>query len=206
MPETLIRAILTDLDGVIRDWSGQDDAAIERLTGLPGGEIKRTAFDPELLIPAITGQVTDEAWRQRIAQRLRERHPEADADRAVGMWSEPAGEVNHEVLVLLHACRGRVPLVLITNASSRLERDLAVLGLLDAFDHIVNSSEVGAAKPDRAIFEHALGRIGVQPGEVLYIDDTERYLGPASELGMVTHYFRGVDGLRAELGRHGLLT
>ena len=41
--------------------------------------------------------------------------------------------------------------------------------------------------------------------EALYVDDTERYHGPAAELGIVTHHFRGVDGLRAELDRHGLL-
>lgn len=200
-----IRAILTDLDGVVRTWSGQDDATIERETELPAGAIKRVAFDPELLVPAITGRVTDEEWRRQAVARLRERYPDAQAERAMAMWSEPTGAVNREVLELLRVCRERVPLVLITNATSRLDRDLAALGILDAFDHIVNSSVVGAAKPDRAIFDHALGCVGVQPSEALYIDDTERYHAPAAGLGIVTHHFRDVDGLRAALGHHGLL-
>lgn len=200
-----IRVILTDLDGVIRDWSGQRDDDIERDTGLPEGAIKEAAFDPEQLIRVITGRISDEAWRRQTVDRLRERYPDADAARAVAAWSEPAGEVDREVLELLQRCRERVPLVLVTNATSRLDRDLSVLGIAAAFDHIVNSSVVGAAKPDRAIFEHALDRVGADPAEALYVDDTERYHGPAAELGIVTHHFRGVDGLRAELDRHGLL-
>jgi putative hydrolase of the HAD superfamily len=202
---TAIRAVLTDLDGVIRDWSGQDDAGIECRFGLPPGAIKGVAFDPELLLPAITGGVTDEEWRARVIDRLRDRHPEADVRGAVGAWSEPAGEIDREALALIQAVRERAPVALITNASSRLDADLARLGVLDAFDHVVNSSAVGAAKPDRAIFEHALGLVGASAGETLYIDDTERYLGPAAALGLACHHYRGVEGLRAALGDHGLL-
>ena len=205
METSPIRAILTDLDGVVRDWSGQDDATIERETGLPEGAIKGVAFDPAIVVPAITGRVTDEEWRRQATERLRERYPDAQPERAMAMWSEPTGEVNRDVLDLLRTCRERVALVLITNATSRLDRDLAALGILDAFDHIVNSSVVGAAKPDQAIFEHALGCVGVQPTEALYIDDTERYHAPAAELGIVTHHFRDVDGLRVKLDGHGLL-
>jgi putative hydrolase of the HAD superfamily len=202
---TVIRAVLCDFDGVIRDWSGQDDAGIERRFGLPPGAIKRVAFDPELLLPAITGDISDEAWREQIADLLRERHPRANAAGTVAAWSEPAGEIDWEVLTLIRAVRERVPVALVTNASSRLDADLAQLGILDAFDHIVNSSVVGSAKPDRAIFEHALGLVGTDAGETLYIDDTERYLGPAAEMGLVCHHYRGIEGLREEVDRLGLL-
>jgi HAD superfamily hydrolase (TIGR01509 family) len=202
---TAIRAVLTDLDGVLRNWSGQDDAGIERRFGLPPGAIKGAAFDPAMLLPAITGVITDDVWRERIAGRLRALHPETDAEAAVAAWSEPAGEIDGEALAQMQAVRERVPVVLITNASSRLDADLARLGVLDAFDHIVNSSAVGSAKPDQAIFDHALGLAGAGAGETLYIDDTERYLGPAAELGLACHHYRGVEGLREALTGHGLL-
>ncbi len=201
-----INALLTDLDGVIRRWDGQDAAAIECDTGLPAGSITATAFDPELLLPAITGRVTDEGWRVQIAERLRECHPGADVDRAMTAWFAPTGEVDAGVLKLVQAARQQVPVVLITNATTRLNSDLAALGILDAFDHIVNSSAVGAAKPDRAIFEHALGLLEATAAETLYVDDTERYLGPARALGLVTHRFTGIDHLRAAFAGHGLAT
>lgn len=202
---TAIRAVLTDLDGVIRDWSGQGDAGIERRFGLPPGAITAVAFDPGLLLPAITGEITDAAWREQIAARLRERHPQTDAGAAVAAWSAPAGAIDREVLALIQRVRARVPVVLVTNATDRLDADLARLGALDAFDHIVNSSVVGAAKPDRAIFEHALGLVSACAGETLYIDDTERYLGPAAEMGLTCHHYRGVEALRVILTERGLL-
>jgi putative hydrolase of the HAD superfamily len=199
-----IRALLVDFDGVIRDWSEQDDAGIERRFGLPAGAIKGVAFAPELLAPAITGGITDEVWREHIATQLRDRHPDTDVEAALAAWSEPAGELDREVLALIRQARERVPVALITNATSRLDRVLDRLGVRDAFDHIVNSSAVGAAKPDRAIFAHALGLVGKSAGETLYVDDTERYLGPAGEIGLATHHYRDTGGLRAVLADHGL--
>jgi putative hydrolase of the HAD superfamily len=202
---TTIRAVLTDLDGVIRLWHGQDDAGIERAHGLPAGAIKGVAFDPELAIPAITGRVSDAAWRERATEVLGERHPGADTAGAMAAWSAPAGEIDREAMALIQEVRERVPVALVTNATSRLDADLARLGVVDAFDHIVNSATVGAAKPDRAIYHHALGLVGAKAGETLYIDDTDRYLGPAAALGLVCHHYRGIVGLRETLAGHGLL-
>lgn len=199
-----MHAVLCDLDGVIRDWTAQDATGIERRFGLPPGAITSVAFDPVLLLPAITGDVSDEAWREQIVDRLHERHPDVDAGGAIAAWSEPAGTIDREVLALLQIARRRAPVVLVTNATSRLDRDLARLGVDDAFDHIVNSSVVGAAKPDRAIFDHALGLAGADARETLYIDDTERYHGPAVELGLICHHYRDIEGLRQALASHGL--
>ena len=60
--------------------------------------------------------------------------------------------------------------VLITNATSRLSDDLRRLGLDGAFDHVVNSSAVGAAKPDPAIFRTALAVAGVEVADALFVD------------------------------------
>jgi putative hydrolase of the HAD superfamily len=120
-------------------------------------------------------------------------------------WSEPAGEVVPEVMALVQSTRERAPVALITNATSRLDADLQRLGILDAFDHVVNSSVVGAAKPDQAIFEHALETVGVASTETFFMDDQQRYLDAAAQIGIVAHCYRCPDGLRAALSHHGLL-
>lgn len=202
---TGIRGVLCDLDGVIREWSGQDDAGIERRFGLPDGAIKGVAFDPTLVLSVITGKITDAAWRAEVVHRVRERHPGVDAEGAMAAWSAPIGEIDREALALVQQVRERAPVALVTNATDRLDADLARLGVLDAFDHIVNSSSVGSAKPDRAIYDHALGLVGAEAREALYIDDTERYFGPAAQLGLRCYHYRGVDGLREALATHGLI-
>jgi putative hydrolase of the HAD superfamily len=64
-------AILVDLDGVIRRWQSSDES-IETACNLPIGSIRKIAFEPKLLNLAITGAITDEVWRDRIARQLHE--------------------------------------------------------------------------------------------------------------------------------------
>jgi putative hydrolase of the HAD superfamily len=199
-----VRALLIDLDGVVRLWDPAHFPAAEAGAGLPPGALRRAAFAPDLLHPAITGRVTDEAWRRQIVARLRAEHPAADAERAVAAWSAPAGAVDAAVLALVRACRARAPVVLLTNATSRLGADLARLGLGDAFDHVINSSAVGWIKPQPEVFAVALHAAGVPAAQALFVDDTAANVAAAAQLGLVAHHYRGAASLRQALALHGL--
>ena len=201
----MTKALLIDFDGVLRLWDGAHDREVEQSSGLPPGALLATAFAPELLLPAITGAVSDEAWRLEVGRRLQCQFPHADAVRAVAAWSEPAGALDPTVFALVRACRQRVPVALLTNATSRLPRDLERLGLSDAFDHVINSSAVGAAKPNPTIFHTALQTLGLPASQVLYIDDSPGHVEAASRLGVIGHVYRGHDALRQVLLQHGLL-
>jgi len=201
----MIRALLIDLDGVVREWDPENDRQAEQATGLPMGAIRRAAFSPDLLHVAITGRISDDCWRRRVVDRLRAEFPHADAEQAVRRWSVSSGAVNRDVLNLVRACRARAQVVLVTNATSRLSGDLRRLGLLDEIDHVVNSATVGFIKPHRGVFDHALGLVGASAGEALFVDDTAEHVAAASRLGIAGHVFRGPEHLRAELARHGLL-
>ncbi len=201
----MIRALLLDLDGVLRLWGEAHDQQTEARFGLPLGTMQAVAFEPALLEAAITGAVTDEVWRERIAQRLAEEFPEVDAAAATRFWSAPTGEVDPRVLALVRRCRQRIPVALVTNATSRLPRDLAALGLSGAFDAVVNSSAVGVAKPRPGIFRAALAAVGARPEEMLYFDDGAGHVAGARELGIVAHLYRGYDDFRRLLARHGCI-
>lgn len=51
------------------------------------------------------------------------------------------------------------------------EAELRMLGLWDAFEVVVFSSDVRACKPDPAIFRAALSELDASPAEVLYVGD-----------------------------------
>lgn len=201
----MTNVILTDLDGVIRIWSPEIHRKAERATGLPEGAIPGTAFSDNLLPLVITGQISDDEWRRRIADLLSKDFPNTNAERAVELWSASPGEVDLEVLEILRTCRKRARLVLISNATSRLHSDLQRLGIAGDFDYIINSSEVGFAKPDPNIYFTALDTVGATPNQALFIDDNAGHVAAATRLGIAGYTYTGADGLRQKLDHLGLL-
>jgi FMN phosphatase YigB (HAD superfamily) len=68
---------------------------------------------------------------------------------------------------------------------------------------VIDSSEVGLRKPDPAIYELLLERLGLPGHEVAYVDDWEDNLAPAAALGMRTVLFTTApdcEKVLAELG------
>ncbi len=62
---------------------------------------------------------------------------------------------------------------MITNGYSDSQRGrLAAAGLLDVFDPLLISEEVGVAKPDARIFEMTLTQLNLRPEAVLYVGDS----------------------------------
>lgn len=62
----------------------------------------------------------------------------------------------------------------ISNFSPTLKTILADKGILDCFEHVIVSTEVGIEKPNPAIFHLALDQAGLKPSEVLYIGDHDQ--------------------------------
>ena len=198
-------ALLLDLDGVLRLWP-KEYSALESEHDLPLGSIGAAAFESALLEQVITGQVTDREWRSQVKAELARAYPFSRADEAVVAWSRPVGTVHHEVLHLVIQVRRYCAVGLITNATDRLPLDLEELGLAKHLDFVINSSEVGFAKPSLEIFKHALAKAGAQPGAAVFVDDTPSNVVAAEALGMRAHRFTSVGGLHAFLQSVGLLT
>lgn len=92
---------------------------------------------------------------------------------------------------LLEAIRARgLRLALVSNTASPewlLRPVLEHQGLVERVDAVVLSSEVGKRKPHAAIFERALEKVAVEPGDALFVGDRldADVLG-ASRVGMTT--------------------
>jgi putative hydrolase of the HAD superfamily len=75
-----------------------------------------------------------------------------------------------EALVRLRA--HGLALAVVSNWDCRLPEHLARLGVSQQLAVIVTSAETGAAKPDPAIFAHAIERLGVAAERTLHVGDT----------------------------------
>lgn len=105
---------------------------------------------------------------------------------------EGGGDERPLVDAVVTARRNGLRTGLLSNADS-----LEVPG--DLFDAVVLSGEVGVAKPDRRIFELAAERLGLQPGECVFVDDLAAYVRAAARTGMVGVHHRDVAATLNEL-------
>lgn len=70
---------------------------------------------------------------------------------------------------------------------------------LSSFDALVWSYQLGVAKPDPAIYHHALKLLGTAAGETLFIDDKPVNVDAARALGMKALVYTTLAELRYEL-------
>jgi putative hydrolase of the HAD superfamily len=189
------------MDGVLRRWDPAHAAGIERRYGLAPGALLATAMAPERVRPAVLGEVGHADWMAGVGRAL-------GAPDAVTEWESERGSVDPDVLGLIREVRAAgLPVALVTNATDRLDADLDLLGLTGELDAVVNSSELGVAKPAPAYFQRACAAVGVEPGYCLVVDDSERVVRGAREAGLLAYRWTGpadLPYLRAALGLAGV--
>jgi putative hydrolase of the HAD superfamily len=106
--------------------------------------------------------VTDRQTVERIAAWRRSFNP------PVGVWTDHDPQAL-EALALVREAGLRA--AAISNSNGSVRSVLDAVGVAVHLDFVLDSGEVGVEKPDRRIFELALTRAGVEPGEAAYIGD-----------------------------------
>lgn len=189
----MIRAVLFDLDGVIRHFDQQHVTDIECQHGINVGVINNFAFSSPVIERVTTGLITRNAWITQIAAHL-------GNEAAAAEWGRQPSEIDPALRHLADEIRrtGRVTAIL-TNGTDTIPEEVAAADLHRHFDPIFNSAEIGYAKPDQRAFQHVLQALDVAPDELFFTDDSPAKLVGADALGIATHHFVDVAGLRRAL-------
>jgi len=87
------------------------------------------------------------------------------------------------------------------NVLANIEREF---DWIHRFDVLVWSYQLQMAKPDPAIYRHALKELGTQPEDALFLDDKALNIEAAKALGMQAIEFSTVARLRVDLIAAGL--
>jgi epoxide hydrolase-like predicted phosphatase len=117
-------------------------------------------------------------------------------------WS--ADDVNWELLDTIRGLRPRYKVGLLSNAWDDLRKTMHERWNIDGlFDELVISAEVGMVKPNPLIFHLVVDRLGVQPGEAVFIDDILTNVEAARREGLVAIQFLDTQQTLADL--RGLL-
>lgn len=178
--------VVFDLDGVLRHWNDEVLDEVEAAFGLPPRTIMGVAFGSDLGRLAITGVLPYREWMDAIRERVVARHGD-DCLGALDEWEANVGTVDTEMLGLLRTVRQHCTVALLSNGTTRLRRDLHVLDLLDEFDVVFNTAELGVAKPDPVVYRTVLDHLRATPDTSVFVDDMASNVAGACWVGMAGH-------------------
>lgn len=200
-----VRAVLWDADGVLQHLPAGWEASMRPAVGhrLDDAEgFLAAAFAAER--PCLTG---DARWVEVLPRLLEEWGIPEAYDDALQVWLtiEPV-EAARALVEKVRASGVRCYLA--TNQDEHrgrfMQRELGYDALMDGAFY---SYDLRLAKPDPAFFRTILGRLGLDAGAVLFVDDNAGNVDSARGVGLraeTWHVEQGVDALRDHLQRHGL--
>ncbi|HEX6555816.1 MAG TPA: HAD family phosphatase [Ktedonobacteraceae bacterium] len=178
-----IRAVVFDIGGVleITPDTGMTQKWEARLHLKPGELDTRMAS----------------VWRDGSLGKCSEEHVQRGLREILGMdqgqvdafwhdlWEEYLGTLNAPLAAYFSGLRPRYQTALLSNSFvGARSREQDRYHFAEMTDLIIYSHEVGIAKPERRIYELTCERLGVQPAEMIFLDDHERAVAAARECGI----------------------
>jgi epoxide hydrolase-like predicted phosphatase len=198
-----VRAVISDFGGVLTSplfesftaWQRQSGLSFERLGQAMADAAERSGIHP--LYELEKGTLTE-------AEFLRMLEAELDPGTSLSGMRDVYFEHLHPnppMIELMRGLRGRgLRMALLTNNVREWEPQWrAKLPEIDEiFEVVVDSAFVGMRKPDRAIYELTLERLGgVRAEECLFVDDVDVNCETARSLGMrAVHYLDADQAVR----------
>lgn len=108
--------------------------------------------------------------------------------------------LNDELVNIIKELKNRgYKIALLSNNSIELRDRLKDDGIIDLFDGIIISAEVGLQKPQPEIFDILFTKLDVKPNEVVFIDDTLKSLEGADNIGYVPVLYKDNELLKKDL-------
>jgi putative hydrolase of the HAD superfamily len=188
-----------DIGGVF--WLGKaDNDFFERWSqqaNLDFDTLKQSLwFGPDIEMANI-GAITAETYFERTATRLK-----IGADTVRAMIEEAfVGQVNDELASYIRPLKRRVRVTALTNSWSFARHLLERHGILDLFEVIVSSAEVGVKKPNPGIFQAMLDQLDGTAAGVIFVDDTLENIEAAQTFGIHCIHFQSTNQTISELSQ-----
>jgi beta-phosphoglucomutase len=170
----MIKALILDLDGVICDTAHFHYIAWKRLAAEYDYEL--TEADNEALkgVSRVDSLIHILKWAQK---KISTEQFEQDLQRKNGWYLELVEEMGPKDLLpgvglfVETSKKLQIPLAL-GSASKNARTVLNKVGLIQAFDAIVDASEISKGKPDPETFVTAAEQLGVNPDECIVFEDS----------------------------------
>ena len=181
MVRMTIRAVVLDIGGVLEVID--DDVfpgPVERRLGLTPGSISDglSALPGDATIGEVTMAQVHEEWRRVLGLDV----PQVD-EIVEDYWRWYVGTLDRPLVDWFAAQRPERITAILSNSGPGAREAERMHGFEDITDDIVYSHEVGLAKPDPAVYDLTTRRLGVEPAEVVFLDDVAANVDAARAAG-----------------------
>lgn len=202
-----VRALFFDFGGVLlQHMDGIDHKAIESRLGLPEKTLYNCLYRESRYLELHVGACTRDEWVDSV-RAAAFKHAGDKAEALMHAWQNAEHPLNPEMLALVRGLRVRGYILgIISNTIPGLEERLreSLPEFIEIFDIRVGSGDLGIAKPDAGIFQHALDAAGVAPEESVFTDDVRKYTEAARALGMHGFHFTGYPQFEQDIRSIGV--
>jgi len=196
----MIDAVILDLGNVLAFHDNERLFANMASGFRTTAEAMRERLDGGLWDQVNRGQLPGERLISELNTRL---GTQMSLARWLPIWNSHF-TLNAPMVELVERLHGRVKLVLLSNTHDQHVAYLRpLLPVLEKFDGLVLSYEVGAVKPERAIYERALAVAGTAPERTVFFDDVTRYAEAAAQVGIHGRVFTTHDAFVKQLAALG---
>jgi glucose-1-phosphatase len=175
---------------------------LAEVCGCSAEEMRSLLFDMGWEGELERGEVTEVEFQKRLEGHFKRPLELAALVRA----ASDIFTLNAPVVPILRSLRRQGKrLVLLSNTSvSHIEFVRREFEVLSLFDDFVLSCEVGAMKPDAAIYQAALAKIQCPPEHCFYTDDIEAYVLEGRRHGLQAEVFTTAEALVQQLGQRSI--
>jgi glucose-1-phosphatase len=168
----------------------------------PAADMSKRLFTTDLVQRHETGRLEPRDFHARFSELL-------GLDLEYGRFCEIWGSIFTHALLpesLLESLASRYRLILLSNTNPiHFETIRAKYPHLKHFHDLVLSYEVGAMKPDPAIYRAAIERAGCRPEECFYADDIPEFVEGGRRAGLDAVQFESREQLEEELRTRSIL-
>ncbi len=194
-----IRAVFFDFGGVIlrTEYQAPRQKLAERFN-MDYDDIDKAVFASESSKRASLGEISEETHWLEVLKKLKLPASESQAFQSAFFGGDV---IDRELIQYIRALRGKFHTGLISNAWSGLRGYMTKEKMIDAFDSLTISAEVGAAKPQSKIYKLALQQANVNADEAVFVDDATVNIEACEKLGMKGVLFKEPEKCARDLAR-----
>ncbi|MGI9241874.1 MAG: HAD family hydrolase [Verrucomicrobiales bacterium] len=133
------------------------------------------------------GQIDDEEFVELAIEEL---GFSGDSTDFITIWQEIFHENEAMVASIKDLAKQGHPLFLLSNTNGlHVEYMRREHPIFEAFTGGIYSHEAKSMKPERPMYQQAIDRFGLTPGETLYIDDLPANIETGKSMGFLTHQY-----------------